>query len=454
MPRTLCLSGAGFGAGCGARCALGEFLDRGANMIGTQVSVPLHHNRCLPAAGALDRVEVDPRGHRQTAGERVPEVVEAEVGDPRGGDGRPPVPLEVVQVLPLGRAEHERTEDLALALDRMERLSNDAVHRHPSAVARLVAANPDAAGLLVHVVPLERAQLAQPHPGVERDGDERAHPRGDGVEKACLLLVAQAAIAGVVLSRELDRGHWIVGEPALTDRAVEHRLYELQVVVERRNSSSIAERGAEVLDLPRRDVDRHPVAKEGLEAFGLGVVVVVGPFRALAVLHVVVENLLERHRPVTADQARTALTPGLPRLTDFRPSCLVLLSRGRLRVAARRSVVMPQRAGPPYPPLAVPPEHPSYLPPLRHPSPPGFCPSPLDGEEVPDADAERPGESLQHRHGRRDVVVLDADNCHVTDAGVASEFPHRVAAALPPVTKQDRHGLSYITYDTSHQGRS
>src|SRR5205823_2040452 len=125
----------------------------------------------------------------------------------------------------------------------------------------------------------------------------------------------------------------------------------------------------------RRDVDRHPVAKEGLEAFGLCVVVVVGPFRALAVLHVVVENLLEKHRPVTAEQARTGLTPGLPRLTDFRPPRLVLLSRGGLRVAARRAVVMPQRAGPPYPPFAVPPEHPSYLPPLRHPSPPGFCPS-------------------------------------------------------------------------------
>src|SRR5437867_4694322 len=85
--------------------------------------------------------------------------------------------------------------------------------------------------------------------------------------------------------------------------------------------------------------------------------------------------LLEKHRPVTAEQARTGLTPGLPRLTDFRPPRLVLLSRSGLRVAARRAVVMPQRAGPPYPPFAVPPEHPSYLPPLRHPSPPGFCPS-------------------------------------------------------------------------------
>src|SRR2546425_110114 len=263
MPRTLCLSGAGSGAGCGARCALGEFLARGANMIGTQVGVSLHHNRCLPAAGLLDRVEVDPGGHRQAAGERVPEIVEAEVGDPRRRDGRPPVPLEVVRVLPLGRAEHERSQDLALALDRMERLSNDAVRRHPSAVARLVAA--DAARLLVHVFPLERAQLAQPHSGVEGDGDERAHPRGYGVEKACLLLGAQATIAGVVLSCELDRGHWIVGEPALTDRAVEHRLHELQVVVDRGDSLSIAERGSEVLDLPRRDVDRHPVAEECLE---------------------------------------------------------------------------------------------------------------------------------------------------------------------------------------------
>jgi hypothetical protein len=33
-------------------------------------------------------------------------------------------------------------------------------------------------------------------------------------------------------------------------------------VVDRGDSSSIAERGSEVLDLPRRDVDRHPVAKE------------------------------------------------------------------------------------------------------------------------------------------------------------------------------------------------
>src|SRR3989441_12526489 len=151
MPRTLCLSG----AGCGAGCALCEFLDRGANMVGTQVGVSLPNDRCLPAAGPLDGVEVAPGGHRQPAGECVREVVEAEVGDPRGRDGRPPVPLEVVQVLPLGRAEHERTENLALALDRMERLPNDAVHRHPSAVASLVAANPDAAGLLVHVLPLE-----------------------------------------------------------------------------------------------------------------------------------------------------------------------------------------------------------------------------------------------------------------------------------------------------------
>src|SRR5256885_1251708 len=59
MPRTLCLSG----AGCGARCALCEFLDRGANMVGTQVGVSLHHDRCLPAAGPLDRVEVDPGGY-------------------------------------------------------------------------------------------------------------------------------------------------------------------------------------------------------------------------------------------------------------------------------------------------------------------------------------------------------------------------------------------------------
>src|SRR2546425_5534014 len=261
MPRTLCLSG----AGCGARCALCEFLDRGANMVGTQVGVSLHTGRCLPAAAPLDGEGVAPGGHRQTAGDGVREVGEGEVGDPGGREGGPPVPLEVVQVLPLGRAEHERSQDLALALDRMERLSNDAVHRHPSAVASLVAANPDAARLLVHVFPLERAQLAQPHSGVEGGGDERAHPRGYSVEKACLLLGAQATIAGVVLSCELDRGHWIVGEPALTDRAVEHRLHELQVVVDRGNSSSIAERGSEVLDLPRRDVDRHPVAEECLE---------------------------------------------------------------------------------------------------------------------------------------------------------------------------------------------
>src|SRR5205809_6914483 len=432
MPRTLCLSGAGFGAGCGARCALGEFLDRGANMIRTQVSVPLHHNRCLPAAGALDRVEVDPGGHRQAAGERVAEVVEAEVGDPRRRDGRPPVPLEVVQVLPLGRAEHERAEDLALALDRMERLSNDAVHRHPSAVASLVAANPDAAGLLVHVFPLELAQLAQPHPGVERDGDERAHPRRYGVDKACLLLGAQVAIAGVVLSRELDWGHWIVGEPALTDRAVEHRLHKLQVVVDRGDGSSMPERGAEVLDLPRR------------------VVVVVRPFRALAVLRVVVENLLEKHRPVTAEQARTGLTPGLPRLTDFRPPRLVLLSRSGLRVAARRAVVMPQRAGPPYPPFAVPPEHPSYLPPLRHPSPPGFCPShpAIDASPSwsPDGSKIAFGSG---RSGNGDVYVMNANGTGVerltNDAAIDAEPAWGPSGMIVFATGRDGSFAVYVT---------
>src|SRR6266566_686463 len=46
------------------------------------------------------------------------------------------------------------------------------------------------------------------------------------------------------------------------------------------------------------------------------------------------------------------------------------------------------------------------------------------------------------------MVVFDPHDGRVADAGAPSEFPNRIAAALSPVTKEDRHGRGDITYDT------
>lgn len=82
--------------------SLGELLDSGAHVVGAEVGVALDHDRRLPATRTLDGVQIDSRRHGEPAGERVPQIVEAEVRNLRRCDRWPPVALEVVEVLAFG----------------------------------------------------------------------------------------------------------------------------------------------------------------------------------------------------------------------------------------------------------------------------------------------------------------------------------------------------------------
>jgi hypothetical protein len=97
----------------------GQPLDRRAHVIVAEMSIPLDHDLGFPAPGLLDRVEID-TGHRQPARERVPEIVKAEIWDLRDREGRSPVSLKVDEPLTLGRREHPRGKDRAVALDGQE----------------------------------------------------------------------------------------------------------------------------------------------------------------------------------------------------------------------------------------------------------------------------------------------------------------------------------------------
>jgi hypothetical protein len=144
-------------------------------------------------------------------------------------------------------------------LDHLKRFLNGAVHHHPPTIPGLVALDADAARLFVHVLPAQRAQLAEAHPGVERDRDHRPQPVGQGLHERGLLVSAQASISGVVLTIKLDRQHRIPVETAMPDRAVEDRLQGLRIVGDRGDRPAASERGKEVFDLPRRDVEGEAV---------------------------------------------------------------------------------------------------------------------------------------------------------------------------------------------------
>jgi|RhiMetdeSRZDD1v2_1073273.scaffolds.fasta_scaffold22443_4 hypothetical protein len=77
-----------------------QSLDSCSHVVGAEMGVSLDHDLGLPAAGPLDRIEIDAR-HSQPAGEGVAQVMKAEARYLSHGERRPPVSIKVDEPLAL-----------------------------------------------------------------------------------------------------------------------------------------------------------------------------------------------------------------------------------------------------------------------------------------------------------------------------------------------------------------
>jgi hypothetical protein len=177
-------------------------LDRVPLMGRAQMRVSLRHHQRLVPKDLLDRVEVH-AAHNHATRRSVPEVVEPEVGDLGVLHRLCPRPAEVVEELPSRRGEHHAAKDLPCFAKSLERLDNDAVHRHPTPLTRFALRHPERAGVEVHVLPFEVGELSPPHPRVQGDDREGMKVVWQRGEQSVLLRVRQHTNPLVVLLQKL-----------------------------------------------------------------------------------------------------------------------------------------------------------------------------------------------------------------------------------------------------------
>src|SRR5262245_29881487 len=105
-------------------------------MIRGEMCVALDHDLRLPSTRPLHRIEIHAI-HRETGGEGVPKVMEAEIRNARRPKRWSPVPLQVVQKAALRGREHPGAHHGLSSLNGEQGILRHAVKYDPSSAACL-----------------------------------------------------------------------------------------------------------------------------------------------------------------------------------------------------------------------------------------------------------------------------------------------------------------------------